>query len=42
MCCYREKRAEPTDIMPLEGFTVDYCDPTAGLHYMYMYMYSDN
>ncbi|XP_056137230.1 calcium-dependent secretion activator 2 isoform X2 [Lampris incognitus] len=31
MCSYREKRAEPQDIMQLEGYTVDYCDPQPGL-----------
>lgn len=26
MCSYREKQAEPTEMMQLDGYTVDYCD----------------
>ncbi|XP_054632284.1 calcium-dependent secretion activator 2 isoform X2 [Dunckerocampus dactyliophorus] len=32
MCSYREKKAEPQELMQLEGYTVDYCDPQPGLH----------
>ncbi|XP_068458665.1 calcium-dependent secretion activator 2 isoform X2 [Clinocottus analis] len=31
MCSYREKKAEPQELMQLEGYTVDYCDPQLGL-----------
>ncbi|XP_074533223.1 calcium-dependent secretion activator 2 isoform X2 [Halichoeres trimaculatus] len=31
MCSYREKKAEPQELMQLEGNTVDYCDPQPGL-----------
>ncbi|XP_029009329.1 calcium-dependent secretion activator 2 isoform X3 [Betta splendens] len=31
MCSYREKKAEPHELMQLEGYTVDYCDPQTGL-----------
>ncbi|KAF3706119.1 Calcium-dependent secretion activator 2 Calcium-dependent activator protein for secretion 2 [Channa argus] len=31
MCSYREKKAEPHELMQLEGYTVDYCDPQPGL-----------
>uniref|UniRef100_A0A8C5HD94 Calcium dependent secretion activator 2 n=1 Tax=Gouania willdenowi TaxID=441366 RepID=A0A8C5HD94_GOUWI len=31
MCSYREKKAEPQELMQLEGYTVDYCDPQPGL-----------
>uniref|UniRef100_A0A672H860 Calcium dependent secretion activator 2 n=1 Tax=Salarias fasciatus TaxID=181472 RepID=A0A672H860_SALFA len=31
MCSYREKRAEPQELMQLEGYTVDYCDAQPGL-----------
>uniref|UniRef100_A0A3Q3ECZ7 Ca++-dependent secretion activator 2 n=1 Tax=Labrus bergylta TaxID=56723 RepID=A0A3Q3ECZ7_9LABR len=31
MCSYREKKAEPVELMQLEGYTVDYCDPQPGL-----------
>ncbi|XP_045892597.1 calcium-dependent secretion activator 2 isoform X2 [Micropterus dolomieu] len=31
MCSYREKKAEPQELMQLEGYTVDYCDPQTGL-----------
>jgi len=27
MCSYREKKSDPTEIMQLDGFTVEYCDP---------------
>ena len=30
MCSYREKKSDPTEIMQLDGFTVDYCDPVVG------------
>lgn len=32
MCSYREKKAEPQELMQLEGYTVDYCDPQPGTH----------
>ncbi|KAK2147526.1 hypothetical protein LSH36_548g01000 [Paralvinella palmiformis] len=31
MCSYREKKADPTEIMQLDGFTVEYCEPIEGL-----------
>uniref|UniRef100_A0A8C5PER2 Calcium dependent secretion activator 2 n=1 Tax=Leptobrachium leishanense TaxID=445787 RepID=A0A8C5PER2_9ANUR len=31
MCSYREKKAEPQELMQLEGYTVDYTDPQPGL-----------
>ncbi|KAM4037503.1 calcium-dependent secretion activator 2 isoform 6-T6 [Anomaloglossus baeobatrachus] len=31
MCSYREKKAEPQELMQLEGYTVDYTDPQSGL-----------
>lgn len=31
MCSYREKKAEPQELMQLEGYTVDYCEPQPGL-----------
>ncbi|CAG5130397.1 unnamed protein product, partial [Candidula unifasciata] len=27
MCSYREKKPDPTEMMQLEGYTVDYCEP---------------
>ena len=30
MCSYREKKADPTEIMQLDGFTVEYCEPIEG------------
>ena len=32
MCSYREKKAEPQELLQLEGYTVDYCDPQPGTH----------
>ncbi|CAH1784696.1 unnamed protein product [Owenia fusiformis] len=29
MCSYREKKPDPTEMMQLDGYTVDYCDPIA-------------
>jgi len=26
MCSYRERKADPTEIQQLDGFTVDYCE----------------
>ncbi|XP_014676898.1 PREDICTED: calcium-dependent secretion activator 1-like [Priapulus caudatus] len=31
MCSYREKKTEPTELMQLDGFTVDYSDPVHDL-----------
>ncbi|CAM2719491.1 unnamed protein product [Rotaria socialis] len=31
ICSYREKKSEPTEMMPLEGYTVDYAEPDNGL-----------
>ncbi|XP_061899156.1 calcium-dependent secretion activator 1 isoform X1 [Entelurus aequoreus] len=31
MCSYREKKAEPVELLQLDGYTVDYTDPQAGL-----------
>uniref|UniRef100_A0A8C6EC83 Calcium dependent secretion activator n=1 Tax=Microcebus murinus TaxID=30608 RepID=A0A8C6EC83_MICMU len=31
MCSYREKKAEPQDLLQLDGYTVDYTDPQPGL-----------
>uniref|UniRef100_A0AAX7SH09 Calcium dependent secretion activator 2 n=1 Tax=Astatotilapia calliptera TaxID=8154 RepID=A0AAX7SH09_ASTCA len=31
MCSYREKKAEPQELMQLEGYTVDSCEPRPGL-----------
>lgn len=30
MCSYRERKADPTEILQLDGFTVDYCEPIEG------------
>ena len=30
MCSYREKQAEPTEMMQLDGYTVDYCEAVNG------------
>ncbi|KAM3621222.1 uncharacterized protein V6R79_008109 [Siganus canaliculatus] len=31
MCSYREKKAEPMELLQLDGYTVDYTDPQPGL-----------
>ncbi len=30
MCSYREKKAEPVELLQLDGYTVDYTDPQTG------------
>ena len=30
MCSYRERKQDPTDILQLDGHTVDFCDPLEG------------
>ena len=30
MCSYRERKADPTEMLQLDGFTVDYCEPFEG------------
>uniref|UniRef100_T1JHZ8 PH domain-containing protein n=1 Tax=Strigamia maritima TaxID=126957 RepID=T1JHZ8_STRMM len=31
MCTYREKKSEPTEMMQLDGYTVDYIEPISDL-----------
>uniref|UniRef100_A0A8C5A1J7 Calcium dependent secretion activator 2 n=1 Tax=Gadus morhua TaxID=8049 RepID=A0A8C5A1J7_GADMO len=31
MCSYRAKKAEPQELMQLDGYTVDFCEPQSGL-----------
>lgn len=31
MCSYREKKSEPTEMMQLDGYTVDYIEPVTGI-----------
>lgn len=33
MCSYRERKPDPTEMMQLDGFTVDYCEPVPGKQY---------
>lgn len=30
MCTYKEKKAEPSEMMQLDGYTVDYIEPASG------------
>ena len=30
MCSYRERKPDPTEMMQLDGFTVDFCEPVPG------------
>ena len=30
MCSYREKKPDPTEMMQLDGYTVDYTEPMGG------------
>ena len=32
MCSYREKKPDPTEMMQLDGYTVDYTEPMAGMN----------
>ena len=34
MCTYREKKSEPTELMQLDGYTVDYMEPASGKFFM--------
>ena len=36
MCSYREKKPDPTEMMQLDGFTVDYCEPMGGVCLLYI------
>lgn len=31
MCSYREKKPEPTELLQLDGYTVDYIEPISGI-----------
>lgn len=30
MCTYKEKKSEPSEMMQLDGYTVDYIEPASG------------
>lgn len=34
VCSYRDKKSEPTEMMPLEGYTVDYAEPDNGKYFL--------
>jgi len=36
MCSYRERKHDPTDILQLDGHTVDFCDPLEGQQSTYL------
>ena len=40
MCSYREKKPEPTELMQLDGYTVDYCEPIGGEYHYCRLLYS--
>ena len=37
MCSYREKKSEPTEMLQLDGYTVDYIEPIPGKNYFKFY-----
>lgn len=37
MCSYREKKSEPTEMLQLDGYTVDYIEPIPGKNYLAFY-----
>lgn len=32
MCSFKEKKVEPTDMLNLDGYTIDYIEPVPELH----------
>lgn len=32
MCTYKEKKSEPSEMMQLDGYTVDYIEPASGMY----------
>lgn len=34
VCSYKEKKAEPVEMLQLKGYTVDYCDSPPGMFVM--------
>lgn len=36
MCSYREKKTEPTEMMQLDGYTVDYVEPVPGMFHFFV------
>lgn len=34
MCSFKEKKVEPTDMLNLDGYTIDYIEPVPELHEM--------
>ncbi len=38
MCSYREKKVDPTEMMQVDGYTVDYCEPTGGMYYHVLFL----
>ena len=37
MCSYRERKADPNEMMQLDGYTVDFCEPSVpeGCHFLF-------
>lgn len=41
MCSYKEKKSEPSEMMQLDGYTVDYIEAASGI-YIYKIKLSKN
>lgn len=39
MCSYKEKRSEPTEMMQLDGYTVDYIEANNGEYFLNLYSF---
>jgi len=44
MCSYRERKSDPIEMMQLDGFTVDFCEPSTpeGSHFGVLENFSGN
>lgn len=39
MCSYKEKKSEPSEMMQLDGYTVDYIEAASGMIFINSFMY---
>ena len=40
ICSYKEKKSDPSEMMQLDGYTVDYIEPAGGTHMPNFYYFS--
>ena len=39
MCTYKDKKSEPSEMMQLDGYTVDYIEPASGNIFLFNFLF---